>query len=118
MADYSYGGSEEENAELKKLEVDLVRITNLVVVIPKHSVTSNTIRNRPMTPITSRPGKNWFAPERPSKEGSTAIPTPKPSQPYEACTIDSSPNSRCSLGTGRNMQIWSSLSREPKQQIW
>ena len=24
MADYSYGGSEEENAELKKLEVDLV----------------------------------------------------------------------------------------------
>lgn len=26
MADYSYGGSEEENAELKKLEIDLVRI--------------------------------------------------------------------------------------------
>lgn len=24
MADYIYGGSEEENAELKKLEVDLV----------------------------------------------------------------------------------------------
>lgn len=27
MADYTYGGSEEENAELKKLEIDLVRIT-------------------------------------------------------------------------------------------
>jgi len=118
MADYTYGGSEEENAELKKLEVDLVRVTNLVLVIPKHSAPSNTIRDRPMTPITSRPGKSWFAPERRSKVASTAIPTLKPSQPYEACTIDSSPSSRCSLDIGRNMRIWNSLSREPRQQIW
>lgn len=30
MADYNYGGSEEENAELRKLEVDLVCVTDRV----------------------------------------------------------------------------------------
>jgi hypothetical protein len=27
MADYNYGGTEEENAELKKLETELVRLS-------------------------------------------------------------------------------------------
>jgi hypothetical protein len=33
MADYNYGGSEEENAELKKLETELVRRPVFVVCV-------------------------------------------------------------------------------------
>jgi hypothetical protein len=39
MADYQYGGSEEENAELYKLEVDLVRVANIV----EHSYANRSV---------------------------------------------------------------------------
>ena len=74
--------------------------------------------HRPMTPITSRPGKNWFVPERRLREASTAIPTPRRSQQRETSLIDSWPSSRCFLDTGRNMPIWNSPSRGLKQQTW
>lgn len=34
MADYNYGGSEEENAELRKLEVELVCLTWTLMRVP------------------------------------------------------------------------------------
>jgi hypothetical protein len=39
MADYQYGGSEGENAELYKLEVDLVRVANIV----EHSYANRSV---------------------------------------------------------------------------
>ena len=70
------------------------------------------------TPITSRLGRNLSVPERRLREASTAIPIPRPSRQHEAFMIDSSPSSRCSLDTGRNMPIWSFRLRALKQQIW
>ena len=118
MADYIYGGSEEENAELKKLEVDLVSETRTLPCYSRVHSFDFDICYRPMTPITSRPGKNWFVPERRLREASTAIPTPRRSQQRETSLIDSWPSSRCFLDTGRNMPIWNSPSRGLRQQTW
>lgn len=38
MADYHFGGSEEENAELRKLEAELVSIVTRLVPCAKHFI--------------------------------------------------------------------------------
>lgn len=42
MADYSFGGSEEENAELRKSEAELVRLRVVYVYIYAYSISNQT----------------------------------------------------------------------------
>jgi len=40
MADYQYGGTEEENAELRTLEAELVCLERDLVLVEEYSLTS------------------------------------------------------------------------------
>lgn len=115
MAEYNYGGTEEENAELRKLETELVRYHALNLIA---WVCTDMSIYRPTTPTTSRHGRNSFAPQRRWRVESIATPTRKPLQLSEAHTTGFWPSSPCSSVTGRSMPIWSSLCREQRLRTW
>jgi hypothetical protein len=65
MADYHFGGSEEENAELRKLETELVRLKR---GYPYHmSLIVTDTSHRSMTLTISKPGRSLSAVPRPSR---------------------------------------------------
>ena len=55
MADYSFGGTEEENAELKKLNAEVVR-SNLYLSFAQ--MTTDTVTHSSTIQIASRTGRN------------------------------------------------------------
>ena len=65
MADYTFGGTDEENAELKKLNAEVVR-TRLHT---NGFAQDSRCAPRPKTPTTSRPGKSSYGLPKLSKVG-------------------------------------------------
>ena len=43
MADYSFGGSDEENAELKKLNTEVVRLDSNGIIMLQSTKTTTTV---------------------------------------------------------------------------
>jgi hypothetical protein len=67
MSDFNFGGTDEESAEIKKLNVEVVsqlhppsNLLSLEMLI--------SCAHSSKTPTTLRIGRNSFAPPRPSKE--------------------------------------------------
>lgn len=119
MADYSFGGSDEENAELKKLNAEVVchhpfnssfsrDQTLLIIRAP------NSWRNL----IALKIGKNLSALPNLSRVALTEIRVLNPSLRHETFTTDSLPNFPYSSATGRSMPTWNSLLQGPRPQNW
>ena len=116
MADYG-GGSDEENAELKKLNAEVVRrickiissVSSSTLIFPRHSWKIQTASTR---------GRSSFELPKGSKEVSTEILVLSPSMPHEMSTIAFSQNFRCSSDTGKSMPTWSSRLQVPKPRRW
>jgi len=60
MADYAFGGNDEETAELKKLNAEVVRRC-----ISSTAMTPVADRCSSKTAIIMKPGRSWFAPSNP-----------------------------------------------------
>ena len=63
MADYSFGGSDEENAELKKLEAEVVGRSYKMVRITVANKSCCLIRRTTQTVLTT--GRNLYALQSP-----------------------------------------------------
>lgn len=107
MADYSFGGTDEENAELKKLNAEVVcsLIPFCSLVIYRRDILTDLHSSRIQT--ASRIGRSLSVPQKGWKVALIATQVHSLLSLPETYTTDSSPSFRCSLVIGRNMPTWS-----------
>jgi hypothetical protein len=104
MSEYGFGGSEEENAELNKLNAEVVRSS------VKHGdrYYTDMFRTRLQIPITLRTGRSSCVVQRGLKVASIATQIPEPLRHVDTSTIDSLQSFHYYSATGRNTQTSSS----------
>lgn len=86
MADYSFGGSDEDNAELKKLNAEVVRFPIDLYLIPMQSAKS-LISLKSLTALST--GRSLSAPQNLLRVVSTGTPALSQSSQLETYTIGS-----------------------------
>lgn len=128
MADFNqFAASDEENTEIKKLTLEVVRNRDLeflrllalrfLLLASRFLTCPNTLYRKP-TPITSSRGRSSFAPVRVKKAASIEILVPRLSPHFAMSTIGSSSSSLSSSATGRSMPILNSTFRALNPLRW
>ena len=114
MADFSFG----DDVELQKLNAQVVSRRSSTLTRSEGSDTNMLCTHSWMSLKSSNTGTSWYAQQKRKKADSTGIPARRRSQRLEIPTTACWHGSRCFLGTGRNMPIWSLWSQGRKLRRW